>query len=124
MIIGVGVDIIEITRIEEAAKNVNFMERVFTGNEIEYLKTRKMRPEYIAGRFAAKEAVSKALGTGFREFPIKDIEIDRNSLGKPMVILKGKAKQIAQRHGKYKIHLSISHDKTKAVAYVIIEEDK
>lgn len=124
MIIGVGVDIIEIARIEEAAKNVNFMERVFTGNEIEYLKSRKMRPEYIAGRFAAKEAVSKALGTGFREFPIKDIEIDRNSLGKPMVILKGKAKQIAQRHGKYKIHLSISHDKTKAVAYVIIEEDK
>lgn len=124
VIIGVGVDIIEISRIEEAVNdNTNFMEKVFTDHEIEYLKSRKMRPEYIAGRFASKEAVSKALGTGFREFSLRDIEIDRNSLGKPLVILKGKAKQIAQRHGKYKIHLSISHDKTKAIAYVIIEED-
>lgn len=125
MIIGVGVDIIEIARIEDAVNdNANFMDKVFTDNEIEYLKSRKMRPEYIAGRFASKEAVSKALGTGFREFSLKDIEIDRNSLGKPMVILKGKAKQIAQRHGKYKVHLSISHDRTKAIAYAIIEEDK
>lgn len=123
MIIGVGVDIIEISRIEEAVKdNVNFMEKVFTDNEIEYLKSRKMRPEYIAGRFAAKEAVSKALGTGFREFSLRDIEIDRNSLGKPMVILKGKAKQIAQRHGNYKIHLSISHDRSQAIAYVVMED--
>lgn len=124
MIIGVGVDIIEISRIEDAVNsNANFLEKVFTDNEIEYLKSRKMRPEYIAGRFAAKEAVSKALGTGFREFSLKDIEVDRNTLGKPMVILKGKAKQIAQRNGKYRIHLSISHDKGRAVAYVVLEED-
>ncbi|MHC1685740.1 MAG: holo-ACP synthase [Clostridiaceae bacterium] len=124
MIIGVGTDIIEISRIEDAVKNnANFLEKVFTDNEIEYLKSRKMRPEYIAGRFAAKEAVSKALGTGFREFSLRDIEVDRNTLGKPMVILKGKAKQIALRHGKYRIHLSISHDKSRAIAYAVMEEE-
>lgn len=80
MIIGIGVDIIEIARIKEAVElNESFIEKLFSKNEIEYLQTRNLRAEYIAGRFAAKEAVSKALGTGFRGFNMKDIEVDRNS---------------------------------------------
>ena len=122
MITGIGVDIIEIERIKEAIdKNKSFLEKIFTENEIEYLKTRNMRPEYVAGRFAAKEAVSKALGTGFRDFKFTDIEIDRTALGKPVVILKGKAKMIAQKSGKYKINVSISHDMSKAIAYAVME---
>lgn len=122
MILGVGTDIVEINRIREAIeKNSLFLQKVYTQNEIEYLKSRNLRPEYAAGRFAAKEAVSKALGTGFMQFSIRDIEIDRNVKGKPVVILKGKAKQIASKFGNYKMHLSISHSKENAIAYAILE---
>ncbi|MFT8313778.1 MAG: holo-ACP synthase [Clostridium sp.] len=122
MILGVGIDIVEIQRIKEAIdKNSLFLEKVYTEIEIEYLKSRNFRPEYAAGRFAAKEAISKALGTGFMQFSIRDIEIDRNVKGKPVVVLKGKAKQIANKFGKYKIHLSISHSKENAIAYAVLE---
>ncbi|MBZ9636867.1 holo-ACP synthase [Clostridium sp. FP1] len=125
MIIGVGTDIIEIRRIEKAmVANNSFLEKIFTATELEYLKSRNLRPEYVAGRFAAKEAVAKALGTGFRGFDFRDIEIDRTTLGKPIVILKGKAKLIAKKEGKYNIHLSISHGEDSAIAYAIWEVEK
>lgn len=124
MIIGVGVDIVEIRRIKEAIeRNDNFIDKLFDKEEIEYLKSRGMRPEYVAGRFAAKEAVSKALGTGFRSFSFKDIVIDRTALGKPIVVLKGKAKLIAQKNGGNKIHISISHGEDSAIAYAVLEND-
>ena len=125
MIIGVGTDIVEIRRIKNAMEaNSRFLEKIFTTTELEYLKSRNLRPEYVAGRFAAKEAVAKALGTGFRGFDFKDIEIDRTTLGKPIVILKGKAKLIAKKEGQYNIHLSISHGEDSAVAYAIFEVEK
>lgn len=126
MIMGIGTDIIEISRIKEAIERSSlFIERNFSQNEIEYLRSRNYRAEHVAGRFAAKEAISKALGTGFREFSLIDIEIDRTTLGKPIVVLKGKAKQIAQKlaKGSYKIHLSISHSKENAIAYAIIDSE-
>ncbi|MEG0772770.1 holo-ACP synthase [Clostridium sp.] len=122
MIIGVGVDIIEIRRIKAALEKSNaFLQKVFTSSEIEYLKGRNLRPEYVAGRFAAKEAVSKALGTGFRGFEFKDIIIESTTLGKPIVVLKGKAKLIAKKEGEYNIHLSISHGEDNAIAYAVLE---
>ena len=122
MIIGIGTDIVEIQRIEKAInRNPNFINKLFTKNEIEYFKSRNMRSEFIAGRFAAKEAVSKALGTGFRGFEFKDIEIENNILGKPMVNLKGKAKKMDKKWGNYKIHLSISHGRENAIAYAVLE---
>ena len=122
LIIGVGIDIVEIRRIKNAIEgNEKFLEKIFTAAELEYLKSRNLRPEYVAGRFAAKEAVAKALGTGFRGFDFKDIEIDRTTLGKPIVILKGKAKLIAKKAGQYNVHLSISHGEDSAVAYAILE---
>jgi holo-[acyl-carrier protein] synthase len=125
LILGVGVDIVEIRRIRDAvAKHKRFINKMFSENEIEYLESRNLRPEFIAGRFAAKEAVSKALGTGFSGFQFKDIEIDRTTAGKPIVILRGKANMIAQRYGNYKIHLSISHGVDSAVAYAVMEVDK
>jgi holo-[acyl-carrier protein] synthase len=125
LILGVGIDIVEIRRIKSAMEgNDRFLERIFTSTELEYLKSRNLRPEYVAGRFAAKEAVAKALGTGFRGFDFKDIEIDRTILGKPIVILKGKAKLIAKKEGQYNIHLSISHGEDSAVAYAILEVEK
>lgn len=122
MIIGVGVDIIEIRRIKSALeKNNGFLEKIFTSSEIEYLKGRNLRPEYVAGRFAAKEAVSKALGTGFRGFDFRDIIIESTTLGKPIVVLKGKAKLIAKKEGDYNLHLSISHGEDNAIAYAVLE---
>ena len=115
MIRGIGTDIVEIKRIKKAMEsNGRFLEKIFTNTELEYLKSRNLRAEYVAGRFAAKEAVSKALGTGFRGIDFKDIEIDRTTLGKPIVILKGKAKLIAKKEGQYNMHLSISHGEDSA----------
>ncbi|AKA71516.1 holo-ACP synthase [Clostridium scatologenes] len=125
MILGVGIDIVEIRRIKEAMeKHANFIDRLFSKNEIEYFKVRNLRPEFVAGRFAAKEAVVKAMGTGFNGFEIKDIEIDRTASGKPIVVLRGKAKMIAQKCGNYKIHVSISHSLDNAIAYATMEVDK
>jgi len=125
LILGVGIDIVEIRRIKSAMEgNDRFLEKIFTASELEYLKSRNLRAEYVAGRFAAKEAVAKALGTGFRGFDFKDIEIDRTTLGKPIVVLKGKAKIIAKKEGQYNIHLSISHGEDSAVAYAILEVEK
>jgi holo-[acyl-carrier protein] synthase len=127
MILGIGVDIVEIHRIKEAIeRNDNFINKLFNIEEIEYLRSREFRPEYVAGRFAAKEAVSKALGTGFRGFGFKDILIDRTTLGKPIVKLKEKAKHIAEKLGGngYRINISISHGQDSAIAYVIIEDCK
>ena len=125
MILGVGTDIVEIKRIKRVIENNDkFLEKIFTVSELEYLTSRNLRPEYIAGRFAAKEAVAKALGTGFRGFEFKDIEIDRTILGKPIVTLYGKAKLIARKEGQYNLHLSISHGQDSAIAYAILEVHK
>jgi holo-[acyl-carrier protein] synthase len=124
MILGVGVDIVEIQRIKEAInRNNNFLDKVFTSLELDYLKSRNFKAESIAGRFASKEAVAKALGTGFRGFGLKDIEIGQNDLGKPTVTLKGTADDIASKNGKYNIHISISHSSDNAIAYAVLESE-
>jgi len=125
LILGIGTDIVEIERIRLAVeRNEKFISRVFSKNEIEYFTERNFKPEFVAGRFAGKEAVVKALGTGFSGFDFSDIDIDRNVAGKPIVILKGKAKQFAQKHGKYKFHISISHEKKNAIAFAVFEGDE
>jgi len=122
VIVGIGVDIVEIRRIKDILeRNDKFLEKIFTTKEIEYLKARNLRPEYVAGRFAAKEAVSKALGTGFRGFNFRDIIIESTILGKPIVTLEGEAKNISNKNGDTAIHLSISHGCDSAIAYAILE---
>ncbi len=119
---GVGVDIVEIRRIKYILESHDkFLEKIFTTKEIQYLKARNLRPEYVAGRFAAKEAVSKALGTGFRGFNFRDIIIESSTLGKPTVTLNGEAKNIASKNGDTTIHLSISHGCDSAIAYAVLE---
>lgn len=112
MIIGIGTDIIEIERIEIAVKRTKgFINKLFTENEINIFESRGFKSEVIAGNFAAKEAVSKALGTGFRGFGVKDIEILRDELGKPVVNLNSNVYEILKRKD-VNIHLSISHNRT------------
>lgn len=124
MIIGVGTDIIEIARIKSAVEKSkhSFLHRIFTDNEIAFFESNHYLVHSIAGGFAAKEAVMKALGTGLRGFQFKDIEILRDHLGKPYVKLYNGARKIADDIQVRKIHLSISHCKAYATAYVVAEE--
>ncbi|EGT5618212.1 TPA: holo-ACP synthase [Clostridium perfringens] len=126
MIIGIGVDIIEIERVRQAVQNnKKFLSKLFTEREIDYFISRNMNSEVIAGNFAAKEAVSKALGTGIRGFSFKDIEILRNELGKPEVILHNGANLIGNKlvgnNNSLRVHLSISHNNSSAIAYSVLE---
>jgi len=126
MIIGTGIDIIEIDRVKNAIdKNPRFLERIFTDDEISYIKSRSDNKSTIAGFFAAKEAVSKALGSGIRGFSWTDIEICTETTGKPSVRLLGKAKELSDTRGIGNIHVSISHNRTNAVAFAVaVAEDE
>lgn len=114
---GIGNDIIEIKRIENAVKKESFVKKIFTEKEIEYIASRGERAETYAGKFSAKEAVSKALGTGVRGFSPSDIEILNNELGKPYVIFKNSIKDF---NDKFFVEISISHCKEYATAAAII----
>ena len=121
MIIGIGTDIIEINRIEKAImRTSSFIEKSFTSNEIEYFKSKGLKGNVIAGNFAAKEAISKAIGTGFRGFGLKDIEVLRDELGKPVVNLSYKIYKLLDIK-EFNIHVSISHSKENAIAYAVME---
>lgn len=121
VILGIGTDIIKVGRIEKAIKKTEkFLIYAFTEKEICYFEQRKFNIETIAGFFAAKESVSKALGTGFRGFGLRDIEVYTNELGKPEVNLSQKVIDIFKKES-LKIHLSISHTEDNAIAFVIIE---
>ncbi len=117
----VGVDIIEIPRIAEALtrRGDAFLNRIYTKMEITLYKDRV--PE-LAARFAAKEAVMKALGTGVRGIGWRDIEVLPNRRGKPIVFLHGRAKERAKALGIKELAISLSHSKEFAVASVVGEE--
>jgi len=122
MIIGIGTDIIEISRIEKAMNRTSsFIERSFTDSEIQYFKSKGLKGNVVAGNFAAKEAISKAMGTGFRSFGLKDIEVLRDELGKPVVNLSEKIYGLLDMK-KFIMHVSISHNKENAIAYAVMEE--
>ncbi|MPW26583.1 holo-ACP synthase [Alkalibaculum sp. M08DMB] len=119
-IFGTGIDIIEIYRIEKVvSKHPKFLDKYFTSIELEYFASKKNNYQNIAGYFAAKEAVSKALGTGFREYRLIDIEIVKNRLNKPEVVLHHNAKKIIIENKINHIYLSISHSKDYAIANAI-----
>ena len=121
MIVGIGNDIIEIERVEKAISKEGFKAKVFTQREIENIVKRGNRTETYAGIFSAKEAISKAIGTGVREFSLTDLEILNDDLGKPYVIVSDKLNKIIQRKKEnYQIEIAISHSKKYATAMAII----
>jgi len=121
MIKGIGNDIVEIERISKVIDNSRFIDKYFSEKEKELFINRKMNPEILAGNFAVKEAVSKVFGTGVRNFNLIDIEVLRDELGKPYVILSNGAKNIADSIGIDKIFVSISHCEKYAVGFAIGE---
>lgn len=119
MIFGIGCDIIEIARIANADKR--FLEKHFTENERELFLKKNNAPQTVAVNFAAKEAFSKALGTGFRGFSLSEIEVLRDDLGKPYINAYGKAKEILDNLEIGNIFVSLSHSKELAMGYVVLE---
>ncbi len=122
MIIGIGVDIVSMSRMEKVLANDAFIDRIYTEREVAFAFEKARFLEIYAGTFAAKEAVSKALGTGVREFSFEDIEILRDELGAPYVVFHGKAEEITKKMGIAKAHLSISHERESCVAICVLEK--
>ena len=121
MIVGIGNDIIEIERIEKAISKEGFKNKVYTQRELENIEKRGNRTETYAGIFSAKEAISKAIGTGVREFSLTDLEILNDDLGKPYVVVSEKLdKIIKSKKEDYQIEISISHSKKYVIAMAII----
>ncbi len=122
MIIGIGTDLIEIVRIRQAIeKNPHFAERVYTEQEIAYCQRKKQPWQSYAARFAAKEAVSKAFGTGIGPVGLAEIEILNGKSGQPAVVLHGKAQALAAERKIRQVHISLSHSEAYAMATAVLE---
>ncbi len=118
MIFGIGNDIAEVERVQKAVDKGGFCERFFTDSENEYFKHRNYSAQTIAANFAAKEAFSKALGTGIRGFALRDIEVLRDDMGKPYINLYNSLADLP-----YKVFVSLSHTREYASAVVILETE-
>jgi holo-[acyl-carrier protein] synthase len=124
MIVGTGVDITEVGRIESAVKRFGdrFLHRVFTPAEVRYCMGKPNAAERLAARFAAKEAGMKAIGTGLRHgVTWQDVEVVRLPGQRPQLRFSGKAAEFAGSLGCKRTHLSLSHTEEQAIAHVILE---
>ena len=125
-ILGIGVDIVDISRFNKLIKNNNFIKRIFSNSEILIAKKIRNKKVYYAKRFAAKEALAKSIGTGFRNnLNFKDISIINDKLGKPSFVITNKIKNIVKDQFKtssFNFFLSISDEKKYSIAYVILQK--
>ena len=124
MIFGIGTDIVDVSRMKKWVDSGSLIERFFNKKESKDFKSVSKACEYYANRFAAKEAFSKALGTGLSGFDLKDVFVLNDANGRPFVVLENSAEKIFKKMcGNSKIHISLSNEKQFAVAYVIIESE-
>ena len=125
-ILGVGVDIVDKNRIKKSLKNKLFIKRIFTNSEILLAKNKKDKTTFYANRFAAKEAFSKSIGTGFRnDLNFRDLSIKNDKLGKPLFVITNKLKEIIKKKfkiSKFNFFLSISDEKKYSIAYAIFHK--
>ena len=125
-ILGIGVDIVENSRIFKLLKNEFFIKRIFSNSEILIAKKIKDKKSYYSKRFAAKEAFAKSIGTGFRDkLNFNDISIVNDKIGKPSFIINKKIKEIVKKKFKttsFNFFLSISDEKKYSIAYVILQK--
>ena len=125
MIYGIGIDLVKVKRIEEALERwgERFQNKVFTPGEVRYCLQKKTPSPNFAARFAAKEAFVKALGIGIRRgVHWKDVEVQRGSLGRPVLKLNGRAVEICQKERIEGLFLSLTHDGEYSGAVVVLEK--
>jgi len=121
MILGIGVDICEVKRFNRLSEDKRFIKRIFSDQEIDYCEKFKKKAECFAARFAAKEAFIKALGIGLSKgIVLKEIEVKKEKSGQPVLKISGATLKTFNNLKGDKIFLSMSHEKTSAVAFVII----
>lgn len=120
MIYGIGNDIVELTRVMKACESESFVAKIYTDKERREASEHRHR---LAGDFAVKEAVAKALGTGFTEFAPNDIEVLRDYRGKPYVVLLGRARDLAEREHITSIHIAISDTANFVSAVAVCETE-
>lgn len=124
MIYGIGTDIAKVERFKKWISNKDLLCRFFNEKEMIFTKSEQTTCEHFAARFAAKEAFGKALGTGILDFNLKDIFVQKDELGKPFFVLENSAKELLKKRcGNAKIHLSLTHEKEYALAFVVIEKE-
>ena len=125
-ILGIGVDIVEKNRIKKSLTNKLFIKRIFTDSEVLLAKNKKDKISFYSNRFAAKEAFSKSIGTGFREnLNFSDLSIKNDKLGKPIFVITDKIKKLIKKKfkiTKFDFLLSISDEKKYSIAYVIFKK--
>lgn len=120
MIIGIGIDAVEIERFRQALeRTASLKERLFTAEELSYVQPQVDPTASLAARFAAREAVMKALGVGLGAFDFHDVSVCRASSGQPDLLVVGRAQQLATDQGIARWHLSLTHTESIAMAYVI-----
>jgi holo-[acyl-carrier protein] synthase len=123
-VLGIGVDLVENARIQHSLDRFGerFLRRVFTTGEIEYSQSMKYPARHLAARFAAKEAVSKAFGTGIgKAMGWKEIDVRRKPSGEPYVVLEGGAKRLADERGVSAVWITLSHTENHAMAMIVVE---
>jgi holo-[acyl-carrier protein] synthase len=125
-ILGIGVDIVENSRLAKSIKNKIFIKRIFSNSEILIASKIKDKKGYYSKRFAAKEAFAKSIGTGFRDnFNFNDVSIINDKFGKPSFVINEKIKKLVKRQFKiasFNFFLSISDEKKYSIAYVILQK--
>ena|ERR1035437_9892258 len=122
MIIGIGTDLAEVTRISKSIEKKGFKEKVFSKLEINYCEKKANSAESFAARFAAKEAFFKALGTGLRGgMAFNEVEVVNDEKGKPSIHILGTTAETIKKRGIKTIHVSLSHTKETAIATVVLE---
>jgi len=125
VIFGIGTDIIEVKRVEKMiARGRQYLETIFTEDEMDYCEAKARKFEHYAARYAAKEAVLKALGTGWRGgLAYSDIEIIHDESGKPRVFVRGEVRRFFDEHQIRQTSISLSHTREIALAVIILEND-
>jgi holo-[acyl-carrier protein] synthase len=122
MITGIGIDMVEVRRMERWLDNSALLNRYFNQEELALALSRKnSAAQTLAARFAAKEAFGKSLGTGLAGIELKDIIVINNDKGKPDIKLTGAAKNEFEKSGANKVHLSLTHEKENAIAMIVLE---
>lgn len=123
-VVGIGVDLVECARIQHSLERFGerFLRRVFTDGEIDYSMSMKFPARHLAARFAAKEAVSKAFGTGIgKSMGWRDIDVHKKPTGEPFLVFVGGAKQLAEKRGVENALITLSHSEEHAIAMIVLE---